>query len=104
MQTGTLTTTEGPRYSATLKTGAMTVTMAGTAVAIGSATDVREVLIQAKRTNSGQIYVGPVGVLNDNTNGVCLEKTDFVKFYCTTLADIYINATVSKEGVTFLYW
>lgn len=104
MQTGTIMTSEGPRYSATLKTGVLNVTTAGTALVLGAATDVREVLIQAKRTNTGQIYVGPSTVANNNTNGIFLEKGQFIKFYCTSLADVYINSTLNGEGVTYLYW
>jgi len=104
MQTGTIVTTEGPRYSATLNTGSKIVTTAGTAEPLGTATNVREVLIQAKRNNTGQIYIGPVGVHNDNSDGICLDKTDYVKFYCSSLSEIYVNSTVNGEGVTYLYW
>lgn len=104
MQTGTIMTSEGPKAEATLKTGTKTVTAAGTAVAIGAITGMREVLIQAKMTNGGYIFIGPSSVLNNHTNGVCLSKGEICHLYCTTLSDVYINSTVNGEGVTFIYW
>lgn len=104
MQTGTIVTTEGPKASSLLKTGQKAVTTAGTAVVLGTTTDIREVLIQAKVTNSGYIFVGPSTVANNHTNGMCLTKGEAAHFYCTTLADIYINSTVNGEGVTYLCW
>jgi hypothetical protein len=104
MQTGTIVTSEGPRIEATLKTGAMNVTTAGTAVSLGAITGIREVIIQAKRTNGGIIFVGPSTVLNNDTNGIYLSKGEALHLYCTSLAEVFINSTVNGEGVTFLYW
>lgn len=104
MLTGTIVTTEGPRAEATIKTGAMNVTTAGTAVSLGAITGIREVIIQAKRTNGGIIYVGPSTVHNNDTDGIYLSKGEALHLYCTTLSDVYINSTVNGEGVTFLYW
>ena len=104
MQTGTIVTSEGPRIEATLKTGQKNVTTAGTAVVVGSLTGIREVLLQAKITNGGYIFVGPSTVTNDHTSGMCLVKGEVFHGYCTSLADFYINSTVNGEGVTYLCW
>jgi hypothetical protein len=104
MQTADLVTSMGPSADSVLQTGAANVTTAGTAVAVGTLTNIRQVLIQAKKTNSGTIYVGPASVANDNSNGFYLDKGDGIIFSCTTLAEIFINSTVNLEGVTYLCW
>ena len=89
----------------TLGTGSKTVNSAGTAEPLAAAvTGITQVLVQAKKTNSGTIYVGPASVANDNSNGFYLDKGDGVAFDCTNLAEIYINSTVNGEGVTYLCW
>lgn len=104
-QLGTVVYNEGLRVEASLKTSGKNVTTAGTAVSLVAATTpCREVLIQAKRTNTGVIFIGPSSVLNNYTNGVYLEKGDSVRFFCTDLLELYVNSTVNGEGVTYLYW
>ena len=104
MQTGTVVNPVLPIDTSSLKTGTKVVTTAGTAVALGTETGMHELLIQAKRTNAGIIFVGPSTVLNNDTNGIYLSKGEALHLYCNSLAEIYINSTVNGEGVTFLYW
>lgn len=87
-----------------LVTGVKNVTVAGTAVALGTAKNVREILIQAKRTNTGRIYIGPSTVLTNDTNGIYLDKGDSFRLFHTDMTQIYINSTVNGEGVTYLAW
>lgn len=94
-----------PSFDETLRTGTKTVTNAGTAVAL-SATSVPcyEVLIQAKRTTGGRIYIGGSTVANDDSNGVYLTAGQSMTITAQNLTQIYINSTVNAEGVTFIYW
>jgi hypothetical protein len=104
MQTGTVVTTECARADAQLNTGEAHTVTAGTAVVLGSTTNVREVLIQAKFGNTGMVYIGPANVKNDGSNGIYLATGDSLKLYCTSLAEIYVNSTVNGEGVEYLCW
>lgn len=95
----------------TLNTGQRNVTTAGTAVAlVASSTPCIEVLIQAKRTNTGRIYIGGSGVLNNDTNGVVLQPVAdpgqplSIQLSAQNLNQIYINSTVNGDGVTYIYW
>ena len=104
MQTGTVVTTECARADALLKTGEAHTITAGTAVVLGSTNNVREVLIQAKFANTGLVYIGPTTVANDGSNGIYLATGDSLKLYCTSLTEIYVNSTISGEGVEYLCW
>lgn len=92
---------------ATPKQGAKAVAAAGTAEALSTTTDVRGVLIQAKPGNTGDIYVGDLGV-SSSSYGFLLEPGDSVPLSTQLtkqdLADIFIDADLNGEGVTFLYW
>src|SRR5574343_115195 len=104
MQMGDVVMQESLRADAALGTGGKVCTTAGTAEAIGSVTNIRQVMIQSKRANTGQIYIGPSTVANDGSNGIYLDKGDAAIFNCTSLSELYLNSTVNGEGVTYLYW
>lgn len=85
--------------------GVKTVTTAGTDVALASSTMAKVVIIQAQTDNTGVIAVGASGV--DATvatgSGVALYAGDAVSLEIDNLADVYIDATVSGEGVRYTY-
>lgn len=99
------TYTAQPYTSEVFSTGQKNVTTAGTRVAlVSSATPTIQVLIQAKRTNTGRIYVGGSTVTNDDTTGIYLNAGDGIVIETTDVSKLYINSTVNGEGVTFVYW
>lgn len=85
--------------------GSKTVATAGTDVALASSTPAKWVEIQARTTNTGMIAIGAAGV--DATvgtgDGVLLAAGESRVYPCDNLADIYVDATVSGEGVRFTY-
>ena len=85
--------------------GVKVVTTAGTDVALASTTPAKVVIIQAQTDNTDAIAVGGVGV--DATiatgTGTILYAGDTVTLEVDDLADVYIDAIVSGEGVRFTY-
>lgn len=85
--------------------GVKTVTTAGTDEALASSTACRWVSIQAQTDNTGVIAVGASGV--DATvatgTGVALAAGDTFTLEITNLATVYIDATVSGDGVRYTY-
>jgi len=86
--------------------GVKTVTTAGTDVVLASTTACNRVIIQAQTDNTGFIAVGATGV--DATvatgTGVLLAAGEALDFNIDNLADVYIDSTVSGEGVRFTYF
>ena len=85
--------------------GNKTVTTAGTPVALATTTACKKVFIQALKNNVGKIAVGGTGVdAGEGTGtGVLLEPGDVIDFEIDDLADIFIDSTVSGEGVRYTY-
>lgn len=86
--------------------GVKTVTTAGTDVALVSAiTWAKWVIVQAQTDNTGYVAVGASGV--DATvatgTGVLLAAGENVTLPARDLKDIYIDATVSGDGVRYTY-
>lgn len=88
-----------------LNTGRKVVTTAGTAVAIASSTTCKWVAITAETDNTGYIVVGDSGVIASlsTREGVPLNAGDSIVIPIDNLSDVYIDSTVSGEGVTFTY-
>ncbi len=86
--------------------GIKTVTTAGTDVALAASTPCVKVDIQAQTDNTGFIAVGAVGVdaTEATGTGIELEAGDVYSLEIDNLADIYIDATVSGEGVRYTYY
>lgn len=86
--------------------GNKTVTTAGTDVALASSTTCKSVAIQAFSTNTGVIAVGASGVdANVATGtGVALSAGETYLFDIDNLADVFIDSTVSGEGVRYTYF
>ncbi len=81
--------------------GKKTVTTAGTAVELGSTSElVNGVNVKALLANTDKIYVGDSEV--SSSNGFELSAGDQVFVACTDLASIHIDAAVNGEGVSFL--
>ena len=83
-----------------LISGRKTVTVAGTPVALATSTPILGVTIKALRTNTNNIYVG--GATVSSSTGLVLRRGASVSLAFDNLADIYINADTSGEGVTYL--
>jgi len=86
--------------------GIKTVTTAGTDVALAASTTCKRVLIQSQTDNTGLIAVGASGVdaTEATGTGAILYAGDAVEMDIDNLADIYIDSTVSGDGVRFIYF
>lgn len=86
--------------------GVTTVTTAGTDVALAGSTACKRVTIQAQTDNTGLIAVGATGVdaTEATGTGIVLYPGDAFELDIDNLADIYIDSTVSGEGVRFTYF
>ena len=86
--------------------GVTTVSSAGTDVELASSTACKKVDIQAQTDNTGLIAVGFTGV--DATvatgTGVILNPGDTYSLEVNNLNLIYIDSTVSGEGVRYTYF
>ena len=80
--------------------GQTNVTTAGTRVSLGACTAILGVVIRAKLTKTGLIYVGDSGVTS--SNGYILDRGSAVSIGVDNLADIFIDSSVSGEGVSYL--
>ena len=89
----------------TIGDGSRAVTTAGTDVAlIVASTPCRSVTIQAYESNTGFIAVGASGVDAATAgDGVRLASGDTFSFDIANLSSVFIDATVSGEGVRFTY-
>lgn len=73
---------------------------------VADVTVCREVVITAKETNTGTIVVGGASVValaGATRRGVPLNARESVTIKINDLNKIFIDATVSGEGVTFAY-
>lgn len=96
--------TKGYSQSDTLAGGNKDVTTAGTRVQL-STTSVPciDLIIQAKRGNTGRIYVGGAAVANTDTNGIYIGAGMSMSLSVSNLNQVYLDSSVNAEGVTFLY-
>ena len=87
--------------------GRKTVTAAGTAEPlVAASTPCEKVDIQAELDNTGEIVVGGSGVIAaaGTRKGIALRAGDSYTLEIDDVTDIYIDATVNGEGVTFNYF
>ena len=85
--------------------GRKVVTTAGTAVVLASATPCTSVAITAETDNTGFVVVGASDVIASlaTRKGVPLEAGDSITLEVSDLSLVYIDATVSGDGVTYTY-
>lgn len=85
--------------------GVKTVTTAGTDLALAASTTAKIVIIQAQTDNTSAVAVGASGV--DATlatgTGIILYAGDVITLEIDNLADVYVDALVSGEGVRYTY-
>ncbi len=86
---------------AAIGSGSKDVTTPGTQVAVAASTACRRVIVQAKITNTGYIYVGASDV--SSANGISISAGNSVTLNVSNLNLIFIDADTGSEGVTFLY-
>ena len=89
----------------TIANGRKVVTTAGTAVVLAASTPCTKVDITAETDNTGIISVGGSGViaLLATRQGVPLNAGDTYSLDITNLTTVYIDSTVSGDGVTFSF-
>lgn len=81
--------------------GQKTVTTAGTEVALGASTRLKSgVSIKAMHANTGWIYVGANPVTS--ATGYVLSAGEEVFVEVGNLSQIYIDASVNGEGVSYI--
>lgn len=86
--------------------GVKTVTTGGTDVVLAASTAAKWVIIQAQTDNTGYVAVGASGVDATTATGTGIqlaagESTGILP--CDNLADWYIDAIVSSDGVRYIY-
>ena len=86
--------------------GLKVVATAGTDVVLGGDVDCMKIDIQAQTDNTGIIAVGFTGVdaTEATGTGIALYAGDTYSLEVTNLNLIYIDATVSGEGVRYTYY
>ena len=85
--------------------GVKTVAVAGTDEALAASTPAKWVTIQAQTDNTNKVAIGAAGV--DATvatgTGIALDPGDVYTLPVDNLADIFVDALVSGEGVRYTY-
>lgn len=94
------TVSNNPVAPTAIYDGKTTVTTAGTRVALASTQVIQSVTIKALSTNTGFIYVGNASVAS--TAGYQLKAGETISFDIANLATIYLDCSVSGEGVSYL--
>lgn len=80
--------------------GVTNVTTSGTRIILGSSTIIKSIVIKALNTNTGTIYVGNNTV--NSTNGFPLLAGEAIPFDISNLNSVYIDSSISGEGVSYL--
>ena len=85
--------------------GVKVVAVAGTDEALAASTAAKWVDIQAQTDNTGIIAVGATGVDATEATGTgkSLAAGESVVYPIDNLADIFVDATVSGDGVRYTY-
>ena len=91
------------RTNTTLAGGIKNVSATGTAEVLASSTACKRVLIKASLDNTGNVFVGGSDVDKTSENGFPLDAGEVWIGTVDNLADIWIDVTVSGEGVSFSF-
>ena len=86
----------------TLAGGTVTITATGTAIVIGTGA-CKRVVLKAALANSGDIYLGGSDVIATIQNGFPLDAGDEWIGTVDNLSDIYIDALISSDTVSYTY-
>ena len=95
----------GGAIASTVGDGRTFVTTAGARVALAASTAIKEVTITGETDNTDIVVVGGGTVVAAlaTRRGTPLYPGDSVTIAADNLAEVYIDAMVSTEGVTFTY-
>lgn len=91
----------GASSPTTIQNGFVDLVTPGTAVALGAATTIVRVTVQAKSGNVGTIYIGGSNV--DNTNGPELLPGKAATIEIDDLSSVFIDGTDGGDGVVYWY-
>lgn len=99
---GTVTVTDG---TTAISDGRKTVASAGTAEALAASTSCKWVILTAETDNTGLVVIGGSTVVASlsTRRGTPLYAGDSVVVITDNLADIFLDVTVSGDGVTYQY-
>jgi hypothetical protein len=91
--------------ASTVGDGRKTVTTSGTAEALSTSTSIREVTVTAELNNTGTITVGGATVVDTvaTRRGSPLYPGDSVTIASDDLAEVFIDAEINGDGVTYNY-
>ena len=92
--------TEESVAGATITSSSKDISVTGTAVSIGTTEIVRSILIQAKTTNVGLIYVGISGACSTTVYMKKLSAGETWEIAIEDISNLYINGT-GGEGINF---
>ena len=93
-----MSNSESPAFTS----GEKTITAAGTAEALSTASRIKSVVIIAKAGNTGQVYVGGSDVTTSTNDGLDAGETLSIEAHgWLDLANIYIDVDTNGEGVDF---
>lgn len=104
--TNTVTIGTSLAPASTIGHGRKTVTTAGIPDALATNTPARRVTIIALDTNTGAIAIGGTGVLaasGATRTGVILSAGDAYELDIDNLSKVYLDATISGEGVSYTF-
>jgi len=95
----------GGAVASTVNDGRQVVATPGTAVALAASTAIKEVTVTAETNNTDIVCVGGSTVLADlaTRRGTPLYAGDSATISADNLAEVFIDALVATEGVTFTY-
>ncbi len=85
--------------------GRKIVTTAGTSERLAPSMQISNIIVQAETDNTGVIVVGGLGVIAAlaTRTGIALVAGDSITLNITDPFPIYLDATVSGDGVTYLW-
>lgn len=99
---GSIIDSFGESLPSSIANGYKDVATAGASVPIvATSTTCINILMQAKTNNTGNIYVGGSSV--SSSNGICLYPGESLSINIDNLDEIYIDSSVSGDGVVFTY-
>lgn len=81
--------------------GSKNITTAGSREALASSTTCKKVIITAKETNTGTIWVGGATVSSGRGRPLVALQSETIDI--DNLSKIYLDTSVNGDGVTFVY-